>query len=446
MKKFLSVFLSFALGISAFLGVSVQAFAAYTSTIKAFTYNGYSIPAYDGDKYEVINSNKPKFKSSQLTQNIYEKYGKLDSLGRVTTCEANIDQSLMPKGSRGNISSVYPTGWVQNSYSFVSGKYLYNRSHIIGWQLTGENANKQNLMTGTRTFNADGMLEFENKVAKYVKQNKNNNVLYRVTPVFQGDNLLASGVIMEAESVDDYGKSVMFCVFVYNVENGVSIDYATGNNKAVSSTSATCPKGHKYESYVAKKATTAADGEVVSQCSVCSHKEKKIIKSIKSIKLSYTACTYSNEYKKPKVTVTDRSGNTIPSKYYTLRYSNNKGIGKASVKITFKGKYSGSATRSFTIRPRNTSVTQLNAKSKGFYVKWKRQTIQTTGYQIRYSLSSDFSNAQTKTITKNTTLSTTVSKLKGGKRYYVQIRTYKSVNGKRFYSPWGKTSSVVTKR
>ena len=212
------------------LSSPICAFAEYTDTVEAFTYGDYSIPAYDGNLSKTVNGNNPGFDESELNQVIYESYGELDSLGRVTSCSANIDKSLMPTGSRGDIGSVKPTGWLQKSYDFVDGKYLYNRSHLIGWQLTGENANKNNLMTGTRSFNAVGMLGYENLVASYVKANAENNVLYRVTPVFQGDNLLASGVIMEGESVDDSGKSVKFCVFVYNVQSGVKIDYSTGDS------------------------------------------------------------------------------------------------------------------------------------------------------------------------------------------------------------------------
>ena len=161
----------------------------------------------------------------------YETYGELDSLGRCTVCVASVGQNLMPAEERGNIGAVKPTGWHTVKYDFVDGKYLYNRCHLIGYQLTGENANEKNLITGTRYLNIEGMLPFENMVADYVKET-DQHVMYRVTPVFEGDNLLAAGVLMEGKSVEDNGEGVLFCVFAYNVQPGVSIDYATGESSA----------------------------------------------------------------------------------------------------------------------------------------------------------------------------------------------------------------------
>ena len=187
------------------------------------------IPAYSGEAYIAVNDNQPFFTQDELTTQAFETYSELDSLGRCGTAYANICRELMPTEPRGDISSVKPTGWQSVKYNFVDGKSLYNRCHLIGYQLTAENANEKNLITGTRYLNVQGMLPFENMTADYIKET-GNHVLYRVTPIFEGDNLLASGVLMEAESVEDDGDGVLFCVYVYNVQPGVAIDYATGDN------------------------------------------------------------------------------------------------------------------------------------------------------------------------------------------------------------------------
>ena len=185
--------------------------------------------AYDGKPYVVINDNDPDFTDADMTTTSFESYGELDGLGRCTTAFANIGKDLMPAEKRGPIGEVKPTGWQTAKYDNVDGKYLYNRCHLIGYQLTGENANEKNLITGTRYLNVDGMLPFENMVADYIKET-NNHVLYRVTPVFSGDNLVASGVQMEAESVEDNGDGILFNVYCFNAQPGIAIDYATGNS------------------------------------------------------------------------------------------------------------------------------------------------------------------------------------------------------------------------
>lgn len=187
------------------------------------------VPAYSGSPYVEINGNQPDFSQDQETAESFESYSELDSLGRCGTAFACIGEDLMPTEERGSISEVHPTGWVQAEYDCVDGGSLYNRCHLIGFQLTGENANEKNLITGTRYLNVEGMLPFENLVADYIKET-GNHVLYRVTPVFQGDNLVASGVTMEALSVEDAGEGVCFSVYVYNVQPGVEIDYATGES------------------------------------------------------------------------------------------------------------------------------------------------------------------------------------------------------------------------
>ena len=192
-------------------------------------YTPESFPDYSGEPYVAINGNIPSFTEDDLTTNSYEFYSELDELGRCGVTEACVGRDLMPTEARGSISSVKPTGWVQAQHDFVDGKSLYNRCHLIGFQLTGENANKYNLITGTRYLNIDGMLSFENMVADYVKET-DNHVMYRVTPHFVGDELVARGVFMEGMSVEDKGESVCFYVYAYNVQPGVGIDYATGES------------------------------------------------------------------------------------------------------------------------------------------------------------------------------------------------------------------------
>lgn len=190
------------------------------------------IPEYTGNPYIEINDNKPFFESSEITTTAFEKYGELDRLGRCTVALACCGKETMPKPDedRGSISSVKPTGWIQAQYDCVSGKSLYNRSHLIGWQITAENANKQNLITGTTYMNHQGMLPFENMIADYIKET-GNHVMYRVTPIFIGDNLLASGVQLEAYSVEDEGEGICFNVYCYNVQPGISLNYADGSSK-----------------------------------------------------------------------------------------------------------------------------------------------------------------------------------------------------------------------
>lgn len=192
------------------------------------------IPAYSGTPYTEVNGNQPYFTEEELTTQSFETYSELDSLGRCGVAYANVGQDLMPTEPRGEIGAVKPSGWHLVKYDNVDGKYLYNRCHLIAYMLAAENANPQNLITGTRYLNVQGMLPFETKVCDYVK-NTGNHVLYRVTPIFDGDNLLADGVLMEAYSVEDAGEGISFCVFAYNVQPGIGIDYATGDNWAESS-------------------------------------------------------------------------------------------------------------------------------------------------------------------------------------------------------------------
>lgn len=199
----------------------------HTGTASAF--NAADVPAYSGKPYTAVNNNEPYFTSDNLTTEAFENYSELDALGRCGVAYANVCLETMPTEKRGSISEVKPTGWHSVKYDNVDGKSLYNRCHLIGYQLTAENANQQNLITGTRYLNVDGMLPFENMVADYVKET-DNHVLYRVTPIFTGDNLVADGVLMEGYSVEDEGDGICFCVYAYNVQPGITIDYATGDS------------------------------------------------------------------------------------------------------------------------------------------------------------------------------------------------------------------------
>lgn len=189
-----------------------------------------TIPEYEGNPFIEINGNVPSFSEEDKTEKAFERYENLDKLGRAQKAYANIGKETMPKEKRGNISSIHPTGWNTTQYDFIDGKYLYNRCHLIGYQLTAENANERNLITGTRYMNVEGMLPFENMVADYIKET-GNHVLYRVTPVYDGDNMVANGVMMEAESVEDQGEGIQFNVFVYNVQPLVEINYTDGSSQ-----------------------------------------------------------------------------------------------------------------------------------------------------------------------------------------------------------------------
>lgn len=193
------------------------------------SYDLKDIPEYSHDAYVVVNNNEPYFDTDEITTKEFETYSNLDSLGRCGVAYANVSIKTMPTAKREGIGMIKPSGWHTVKYDIVDGKYLYNRCHLIGYQLTGENANKKNLITCTRYMNTVGMLEFENKVADYVKKTK-NHVMYRVTPKYKGDNLLASGVLMEALSVEDHGEGIKFNVYVYNVQDGIDINYKDGSS------------------------------------------------------------------------------------------------------------------------------------------------------------------------------------------------------------------------
>lgn len=199
-------------------------------SINEISYSLEEVPEYNGKDYVIIDDNVPNFKEEDYTTKSFESYSDLDYLDRCGPAYANVSKETMPTEERGRIGMIKPSGWHTVKYDIVEGKYLYNRCHLIGYQLTGENANEKNLITCTRQMNARTMLEFENQVAEYIKET-NNHVLYRVTPIYKEDNLLASGVQMEAYSVEDKGKGISFNVYVYNVQEGITIDYKTGDSK-----------------------------------------------------------------------------------------------------------------------------------------------------------------------------------------------------------------------
>ncbi len=245
-KKFLNILLILIVSLSVLSGrsagennffndldITAQSASDYVN------YDLSNIPDYDGKAYVELNGNVPEFSESEKTYSeSFEEYGKLDSLGRCTYAVSCIGKDLMPTEKRGSIGSVKPSGWHISKYDFVDGKYLYNRCHLIGYQLTAENANERNLITGTRYLNVEGMLPFENDVADYIEIT-NNHVYYKVTPIFEGNNLVANGVQMQAYSVEDNGQGISFNVYCYNVQPGVAIDYATGDNQTVASSSIT---------------------------------------------------------------------------------------------------------------------------------------------------------------------------------------------------------------
>lgn len=254
MKK-KNVFLCLLMALSLVCNLSVMSASAAVQKDKITLNN---LPAYSGEAYVELNDNVPSFSKKDMTTKAFEKYSELDDLDRCGVAYANVCTETMPTEERGNIGMIKPSGWQTVKYDNVDGKYLYNRCHLIGYQLTGENASEQNLITGTRYMNVEGMLSFENMVADYV-ENTDNHVLYRVTPIFKGDNLLVSGVQMEAYSVEDKGKGVSFNVYCYNVQPGITIDYTNGDSKLSDGTIASITLNYtKYALEVGQSKTLVA--------------------------------------------------------------------------------------------------------------------------------------------------------------------------------------------
>ncbi len=233
-KIVLTVIATIFIGVAGYLGIDIEEYINNISNENKISYTSSydlnTIPDFTNKPYVVLNNNEPNFIEEDLTRGNFEEYSELDYLGRSGPAFAKVGLNTMPTEEREEIGQVKPSGWQIAKYDIVDGKYLYNRCHLIGFQLTGENANEKNLITGTRYMNVEGMLPFENMVAEYVKNTK-NHVLYRVTPIFEDGNLIASGVQMEAKSIEDNGEGIYFNVYVYNVQPGITIDYSNGNSK-----------------------------------------------------------------------------------------------------------------------------------------------------------------------------------------------------------------------
>ncbi|MBP3635635.1 MAG: DNA/RNA non-specific endonuclease [Bacilli bacterium] len=232
-KALISVLIIPILGLSTYYMDDIQKFILNiipNEQIRSYEIN--NLPEYSGNDFVYINNNEPEFTKEELSKDVYEEYSDFDILGRCGVASAIISLDTMPKEERGFIGQIKPTGWHTIKYDFIDGKYLYNRCHLIGYQLTGENANEKNLITCTRHMNSSSMLKFENEVAEYVKKTS-NRVMYRVTPIFKDKNLLATGVQIEALSIEDNGKGIKFNVFVYNVQDKIQIDYSNGDSKVI---------------------------------------------------------------------------------------------------------------------------------------------------------------------------------------------------------------------
>lgn len=232
-KTLITIIVAIILGITGYFNIEIpedtSVLGKNQEILYSSTFDLNTIPAFDGNPYIIINNNIPEFKDEELVTTSFEKYSPLDSLGRCGPAIANVGTETMPTEERGAISSVKPSGWQTTKYDIVEGRYLYNRCHLIGYQLTAENANKENLITGTRYMNIQGMLPFENKVAEYIKKT-DNHVLYRVTPIFENENLVANGVQIEAKSVEDKGEGICFNVYIYNNQPEITINYKNGDS------------------------------------------------------------------------------------------------------------------------------------------------------------------------------------------------------------------------
>ncbi|MCD7762437.1 MAG: DNA/RNA non-specific endonuclease [Lachnospiraceae bacterium] len=268
----------------------IVAVADIAATESAVTISLADIPDYSGTPCVVINDNVPFFDEDDLTTTSYEFYSELDSLGRCGVALANIGQDIMPTEERGEIGPIKPSGWHTVKYEGIDGNYLYNRCHLIGYQLSGENANEKNLITGTRYLNVEGMLPYEDMVAEYVQETA-NHVLYRVTPIFDGDNLVASGVLMEAVSVEDNGEGVRFNIYCYNVQPGIVIDYATGDSYAESEVGAEAGESEALESEASENVTDLSnDEDSDAEVNLSDDSEVTYILNTNTKKFHYPSC------------------------------------------------------------------------------------------------------------------------------------------------------------
>ena len=398
-----------------FLISAAPAFAGeYLTTIDAFSYGNYSVPAYDGDPSEEVNGNLPAFDASELQADPYVFYGDLDSLGRCTAASSLLSQSLMPTWKRGDISSVKPSGWVQESYDIVPGKYLYNRCHLIGWQLAGADLTSltkaelaKDLITGTRYLNVGdggtGMVGYENEVASYLKEDADNEVAYRVTPVFADNNLVAYGVLMEGQSVAS--NDVEFCAFCYNVQPEIAIDYETGKSKL----SAALPDSKN----------------IYYECEITVG-EKTVIKDGVA-----------------KVDITVKDGDKILQEGldYELEWQWNTQPGQGIVTIIGIGSYSGYSKHYFIIVPAKAKIANAKNSSAGALRIEAKKQEGVSGYQYAWRMKG---KSWTK-VSSNKNVRV-VKGLKAGKTYQVKVRTYKKINGENWYGEWSVVKSVKVKK
>lgn len=341
MKKRNNVFLCLLMALSLICNLAVMPASAETPKEMITISN---LPAYSGEAYVELNNNVPSFKKSDLTKKAFEKYSDLDEQGRCGVAYANVCKETMPTEERGAIGMVKPSGWQTVKYDNVDGKYLYNRCHLIGYQLTGENANEQNLITGTRYMNVEGMLPFENMVADYV-EDTDNHVLYRVTPIFMDDNLLASGVQMEAYSVEDKGKGICFNVYCYNVQSGITIDYSDGSSKLSDGTIASISLNY-------------------SKYSLTVGQTKTLVATVSPESAKSGVTWYSSNSKVATVSstgkVTAKKAGTV-----TITAKTSNGL-KATCKVTVKGKTDTTVTNSNSSSGKCTYV--LNTNTKKFHL------------------------------------------------------------------------------
>ena len=302
-----------------------------------------NVGEYSDSAYVELENNIPSFKKSELTTKAFEKYSELDDLGRCGVAFANVCRETMPTEERGNIGMIKPSGWQTAKYDNVDGKYLYNRCHLIGYQLTAENANEKNLITGTRYLNIEGMLPFENMVADYIDET-DNHVLYRMTPIFKDNNLLASGAQIEAYSVEDKGKGVCFNVYCYNVQPGIEINYSDGTNRLADGTIASITLN--YSKY------TLTVGQ--SKTFVASTSPESAAKNVTWYSSNNKVATVS---KNGKVTAVKAGTATITAK-------TTNGL-KATCKVTVKAKSDTTVTNSTS----SSNVTYvLNTNTKKFHL------------------------------------------------------------------------------
>lgn len=317
MKK-KNVFLCLLMALSLVCNLSVMSASATVQKDKITLNN---LPAYSGEAYVELNDNVPSFSKKDMTSKAFEKYSELDDLGRCGVAYANVCRETMPTEERGNIGMIKPSGWHTVKYDNVDGKYLYNRCHLIGYQLTAENANEKNLITGTRYLNIEGMLPFENLVADYIDETE-NHVLYRVTPIFKGNNLLASGVQMEAYSVEDEGKGVSFNVYCYNVQPGIEINYSDGTSRLADGTIASITLNYsKYaltvgqsKTFVASTSPESAAKNVTwysSNSKVATVNKNGKVTAVKAGTATITAKTANGLKATCKVTVKAKSDTTV---------------------------------------------------------------------------------------------------------------------------------------